>query len=301
MARKGSIRPDVAFRYLTAGRKAAAQNFGIYFTNKDNKTVRKQASEFCRTKEDADRVKKRLEDLNPGQKIIIKDETTGKIMENKNQLLSRIDKILFEISEASGQKTKIKNLAGLVKVLQSSDFGMSKAGGNGYAMNKGGKLVLHDPFWISPRGPELERKRNDWLEGGTYYNYFRDEYGITFGNVKVETILDHKKYGPNSGGYTQLTVDVIFGIKESLNRETDMRFGKFINESENDFDSIQAFLKSAGFKFTYTPKETVFKKDKMQFDVDDNGAWGYKRTDGPGNYLTQGKGLAGIKKIVKEK
>lgn len=120
-------------------------------------------------------------------------------------LIKKIDNYLNESAPV-----KIKNIAQLVKILQGPDFGMSKSGGNGYAMNKGGKLVLHDPFWISPKGPDLERKANDWKPGGSHYNYFEQEYGITFGNVKVETIYDSKKYGPNSGGYTQLTMDVIF-------------------------------------------------------------------------------------------
>jgi hypothetical protein len=205
-------------------------------------------------------------------------------------IVDKINKLLFE---EAGQKAKIKNLAGLVKVLQSSDFGMSKAGGNGYAMNKGGKLVVHDPFWISPKGPELERKRNDWLEGGTYYNYFRDEYGITFGKVKVETIMDHKKYGPNSGGYTQLTIDVIFGIKEgSGDGDTKVK------------DQISRYLVSKGFDLTKTSLiDFVYsnKKTKQSFKVTDDGRWGYSRLDGAGNILTSGKGLPGIKKIVEEK
>ncbi len=78
-----------------------------------------------------------------------------------------------------------KKLTQVVKDLKSSDFGMTKAGGNGQALAKGGKLVIRDPFYYSPDKKRVDLYKREWDDGGTYGKYFNEEYGVTF---KVDSV-----------------------------------------------------------------------------------------------------------------
>jgi hypothetical protein len=114
-------------------------------------------------------------------------------------LRNKLDKFLLN-------EKKVMSAKDVVKILRSSDFGMTEAGGNGYAYAKGNTLVIHDPYYYMPTNAQLNSKLMSWSPGGTHFDYFQQEYGVTFENVKVRTVADQKKYGP--GGYVEITMNL---------------------------------------------------------------------------------------------
>lgn len=95
----------------------------------------------------------------------------------------------------------------IVKQLKSSDFGMTEKGGNGYALAKGGKLIIRDPYYYAPDKKKLENKYKEWSANGTYGKYFNEEYGVTF-KVNYVNTIDVKKGHKLWPGYMEVQITV---------------------------------------------------------------------------------------------
>jgi len=114
-----------------------------------------------------------------------------------------------------GEAAAVKNVKDLVRMLQSSDFGMSKSGGNGEAArDSSGNLVIKDLCYIGCTA-KLQGMIHDWTNpGGTYAKYFKDAYGITFSRVKAtvddEGTMYGKKVPMRDGSVLTLTLSVNF-------------------------------------------------------------------------------------------
>ncbi len=86
----------------------------------------------------------------------------------------------------------------LVDTLKSDDFGFTEAGGNGRVKKSGKNVLVYDSFYYG--GDEiLEKLTKHWSEGGTYSNYFKEEFGITVKVVATGSDFHSKVFGKNLG------------------------------------------------------------------------------------------------------
>ena len=86
----------------------------------------------------------------------------------------------------------------LKKDLESSNFGYTKKAGNGIVKKKGKNLVIYNSFFYDEK-KAIKSLENDWSAGGSYYDYFKEEYGVEIKVVKSGADFNSNVFGKNTG------------------------------------------------------------------------------------------------------
>ncbi len=93
--------------------------------------------------------------------------------------LKELRQIIKEKVRRIVMEEKTLTVNNIVKILQSPDFDFTKSRGK-QAIAKNNYLIIKDTFYY--RGDSnLNEMIKDWTDPkGSYYSYFKDEYGIGF-------------------------------------------------------------------------------------------------------------------------
>ncbi len=71
-------------------------------------------------------------------------------------------------------EAKKKTARELKKILESSDFGYTEAGGNGRCKIKGKNLIVYNSYWAGSQR-HLDNLIKSWSPKGSNYEYFKEE------------------------------------------------------------------------------------------------------------------------------
>ena len=106
------------------------------------------------------------------------------------------------------EEVKVTN-KDLVKVLQSKDFGMTAAGGNGEAKIVKGKIQLKTSCFYGC-SEKLKKFIAEWSPGGSYYEFFLKDYSVHLKIVGSDADFDGGNiYGKKAdAGVLTLTMTV---------------------------------------------------------------------------------------------
>jgi len=95
---------------------------------------------------------------------------------------------MIKLSTLIKEAKKPISIADIVKILRSSDFGYTAAGGSGDVSSKGNTLIIKTSFFYGAHRA-LQSLKNDWSGNGFMAKYFRDTHNVDFDIVREKTEL----------------------------------------------------------------------------------------------------------------